>query len=192
MRTLTHAHAFIALKNPINSPDHITINKIGPQGGLKQNTGRELILTSGLRRRKQGWSFSVMNSKIWEERRGNMCVVRGLCKYETCVCVWGGCLVYTVNMSARVLFVVWTLVVSSSAVTVAVHTAAATRCWEELFQAALAKGLDIDFAHCFVCVLTFFEKLEILYREVKSLKDGDSQQSSITPTLTVCVCVCVY
>lgn len=60
------------------SIDHITIDKRDPQRGHKQSTGRELLLTSGSKRRKQGYIFSVMNSKIREEE---MCVWLGDSQY---------------------------------------------------------------------------------------------------------------
>lgn len=76
-----------ALKWTINSSDRSTINKSGCLWRRTEKRGREQLLTSGLKRRKQGWAFSVIKSKLRKERRGNMCVVtEGVCACM-CVCV---------------------------------------------------------------------------------------------------------
>lgn len=50
----THMHARAALNKAAKIADHITINKNSRPRGLQQSAGRELLLTSGLKRRKQG------------------------------------------------------------------------------------------------------------------------------------------
>lgn len=76
-RLITHTHTTHSLSLSL-STDHISTDKSGPQWGQKQSTGRELLLTSGSKRRKQGCIFSVMNSKIREEE---MCVWLGDSQY---------------------------------------------------------------------------------------------------------------
>lgn len=92
--------------------DHITIDNSGPQRGLKQSAGRELLLTSGWKRRKQGCIFSVMNSKIREERRGNVCVVGGfsvcVCElHQICVCAHRLCTSAWVHMGVSEFALLW-------------------------------------------------------------------------------------